>query len=49
MGWSHGMVTWDGHMGLSHGVGHMGWSHGMVHMGWSRKVVSSKLGDIQNV
>ena len=35
MGW----VTWDGHMGLSHGMvtwdGHMGLSHGMGHMGWS--------------
>ena len=36
MGWV--TVTWDGHMGISHGMGQMGWAHGMViwdcHMGW---------------
>ena len=34
-----GPVTWDGHIGLSHGIvtwdDHMGGSHGMGHMGWS--------------
>ena len=29
MGLSHGMVTWDGHMGLSYGMAHMGWSNGV--------------------
>ena len=37
------MVTWDGHMGWSHGMGHMGWSHEMVtwdgHMGLSHGMV----------
>jgi len=30
MGGSHGMVTWDGHMGWSHGTVTWGGSHGMV-------------------
>ena len=28
MGWSSEMVTWDGQMGLSHGMSHKGWSYG---------------------
>ena len=38
MRWSHGMVTWDGHMGISHGIGQMGWSQAMGPMGWSHRM-----------